>query len=71
AIGIGVEAGYAKGKKIPLFYLRQKNSAHSTTVSGISDYSILYENTTDLEEQLTDCLLKILPVLQGGLNIKK
>lgn len=66
AIGIGVEAGYAKGKGKPVIYLRQKNCEHSTTVSGISDERIVYETTGDLEVQLNDCIKKILPELQRG-----
>ena len=52
AIGIGVEAGYAKAKGKPVIYLRQQQAPHSTTVSGISDYTIIYDNTTDLKHQL-------------------
>ena len=60
AIGIGVEAGYAKGKQKPVLYLRQKDCEHSSTLSGISDYSIVYNGTDDLEQQLTECIKKIL-----------
>jgi nucleoside 2-deoxyribosyltransferase len=66
AIGIGVEAGYAKGKDKPVLYLRQKDCEHSTTVSGISDHRIVYESINDLELQLNDCIKKILPELQRG-----
>lgn len=66
AIGIGVEAGYAKGKDKPVFYLRQKDSEHSTTVSGISDQSIIYESIPDLELQLSNSIKKILPAIQRG-----
>lgn len=52
AIGIGVEAGYAKAKNKPVIYLRQKDTAHSTTLSGISDHKILYEDIYDLKIQL-------------------
>src|SRR5882757_7672101 len=37
-IGIGIEAGYAKAKGKPVIYVRQKDTEHSTTVSGISDF---------------------------------
>lgn len=66
AIGIGVEAGYAKGKNKPVLYLRQKDCEHSTTLSGISDHRIIYESIPDLELQLNDCIKKILPELQRG-----
>jgi nucleoside 2-deoxyribosyltransferase len=52
AIGIGVEAGYAKAKNKPVIYVRRANAEHSTTVSGISDYQLIYENERDLKTQL-------------------
>lgn len=55
-IGIGVEAGYAKAKGIPVIYMRNKNTEHSTTVSGISDYQLIYTDANDLAEQLTGIL---------------
>lgn len=60
AIGIGIEAGYAKGKQKPVLYLRQKDCEHSSTLSGISDYSIAYNGTEDLVQQLTESIKKIL-----------
>ena len=51
-IGIGVEVGYAKGKGKPVIYIRNKNGEHSTTVSGISDFQIIYDNLLDLKRQL-------------------
>src|SRR5260221_416703 len=50
-IGIGIEVGYAKAKSKPVIYVRQKNAEHSTTVSGISDYQIVYYDTDDLRKQ--------------------
>jgi nucleoside 2-deoxyribosyltransferase len=52
AIGIGIEAGYAKAKEKPVVYLRNKKADHSTTLSGISDQQVIYENSIDLKEQL-------------------
>lgn len=52
AIGIGIETGYAKARRIPIIYIRNKNAEHSTTLSGISDYSILYDAISDLQTQL-------------------
>ena len=51
-IGIGVEVGYAKGRGKPVIYVRNKNGEHSTTVSGISDFQIIYDNLLDLKRQL-------------------
>ena len=53
AIGIGVEAGYAKAKGKPIIYLRNAGAPHSTTVSGISDHRIIYTDAAGLEKQLT------------------
>lgn len=56
AIGIGIEAGYAKAKGKPIVYLRQKDAEHSTTVSGISDFQIIYADADDLHQKLKDTL---------------
>ncbi len=58
-IGIGIEAGYAKAKGKTVIYLRQKDKEHSTTVSGISDFQIIYIDTNDLKKQLADTVYKI------------
>ena len=54
AIGIGIEAGYAKAKNKQVVYIRQKNAAHSTTMAGISDFKILYKDVSDLKIQLAE-----------------
>jgi nucleoside 2-deoxyribosyltransferase len=59
AIGIGIEVGYAKAKGKPVIYLRNRNKEHSTTVSGISNFQIVYIDIKDLKEQLTFVLSKI------------
>ncbi len=58
-IGIGIEAGYAKGKGKTIVYMRHQNTAHSTTVSGISDYHIIYSDVSDLKEKFNTVLQKI------------
>ena len=60
-IGIGIEVGYAKAKNIPVIYVRNSKSEHSTTVSGIADFRMIYENEIDLEEKL-EKILKTLSV---------
>ena len=60
AIGIGVEAGYAKAKNKPVIYLRQQNAAHAATVAGISDFQVIYNGTDDLQDQLSAVLIEIL-----------
>lgn len=62
AIGIGVEVGYAKAKGKTVIYLRQKDTEHSTTVSGISDFKIVYTDTTDLKQKLSDTINKIVKI---------
>ena len=54
-IGIGVEVGYAKAKGKKVIYLRRKDAEHSTTVSGISDFQIIYDDLDDLQKQLASC----------------
>ena len=53
AIGIGIEAGFAKGKGKPVIYIRHMEAEHSTTLSGISDYQIIYVDLQDLGQKLT------------------
>ncbi len=52
AIGVGLEAGYAKAKGKTVVYVRHKNAEHSTTVSGISDYHVIYSDVNDLKSGL-------------------
>lgn len=58
-IGIGIEVGYAKAMKKPIIYLRNKIAEHSTTVSGISDYQIIYTDSDDLQKQLCNTLSRL------------
>lgn len=58
AIGIGIEAGYARAKGKPVIYIRHNNAEHSTTLSGISDYSIIYPDLNFLSENLARILKK-------------
>lgn len=60
AIGIGIEAGYAKAMKKPVIYMRNANAGHSTTLSGISDFSIFYNDEEDLKIKLIAVLSQIL-----------
>ena len=58
-IGIGVEVGYAKARGKTVIYLRQQDAEHSTTVSGISDFQIIYFDVIDLKRQMRDVLGRI------------
>jgi len=62
AIGIGIEVGYAKAKGKPIIYLRQQAAEHSTTVSGTSNFPIIYNDEHDLKHQLKNLLEKIKPL---------
>jgi nucleoside 2-deoxyribosyltransferase len=61
-IGIGIEVGYAKAKDKPVIYIRQKDAEHSTTVSGISDFQIVYTDINDLQNQLSNTINKIISI---------
>ena len=58
-IGIGIEVGYAKAKDKPVIYLRNQDADHSTTVSGISDFQIVYKDVAELKRMLNDVLSKL------------
>lgn len=60
AVGVGIEVGYAKGKRKPVIYVRQASAEHSTTASGISDYSIVYSSPLDLGTKLRSILAEVL-----------
>lgn len=66
AIGIGIEAGYAAAKSKPVIYIRHKDAAHSTTLSGISSYSIQYADGTDLKVQLAETIHMLLAALPNS-----
>lgn len=56
AIGIGIEAGYAKGKGKPVIYIRDTAAPHSTTLSGLSDHQIIFSDYPDLSLKLKQVL---------------
>lgn len=56
AIGVGIEVGYAAAVGLPIIYLRQTNAEPSTTVGGIATYSVVYQTTEDLADQLRSAL---------------
>ena len=58
SIGVGIEIGYALAKKKTIIYLRKKDSEHSTTAAGSSDYQIIYEDIFELESQLNEHFFK-------------
>lgn len=60
AIGIGVEAGYAKARHKPVVYLRHESAAHSTTVAGVSDAQLIYKDAADLRLHLPPLIRQLL-----------
>lgn len=58
-IGIGIEVGFAKAKGKIVIYVRHQNAEHSTTVSGISDFQIIYSNNKDLKIKLIDIIRQL------------
>lgn len=58
-IGIGIEVGYAKAKGKSVVYVRSESAEHSTTVSGISDFQVVYSNTDNLKQKLSEVVMKL------------
>ena len=56
SIGVGLEAGYAKARGKKLIYIHKKNSELSTTVDGIADWRIEYDNTDNLLQKIDEML---------------
>ena len=60
-IGVGVEAGYAAAKGIPVICICPEDKKVANTVAGLADNVIRYKNYTDLSEQLSSLLLQRSP----------
>lgn len=56
AIGVGIEAGYAKALGKTVVYIRHIDAEHSTTLSGISNHCLLYSTPGDLSSKLNEVL---------------
>ncbi len=52
AIGVGIEAGYALGRGKQVWYIRQQNSPHSTTLSGAAHKHFIYRDVEDIISQI-------------------
>jgi 2'-deoxynucleoside 5'-phosphate N-hydrolase len=65
-IGVGIEVGYAKALSKPIIYLRKCNSEKSTTLSGISNHSIVYSDTNHLKNSLQKAVKDIKSIIQRG-----
>jgi len=51
-VGVGLEAGYAHAKGIPVILLARHDSHVSTTLRGIASQVILYNSPEELPEQI-------------------
>ena len=51
-VGVGLEAGYAHAKGIPILLLARYGSHISTTLRGIASQVILYNSPEELPEQI-------------------
>lgn len=58
-VGVGIETGYASGCNKPIVYLRQQATPLSTTMTGIADYSVVYQQQNDLATQLDSILRQL------------
>ncbi len=52
AIGVGIEAGYALGRGKEVWYIRQENSPHSTTLSGAAHKRFIYRDAENISSQI-------------------
>ena len=53
-VGLGIEAGYAFAKDIPVITIAQKGADISTTLKGISQQVYIYTELDDLAEFFSD-----------------
>lgn len=51
-VGLGIEAGYAYAKGIPIITIAKRGSDISETLEGISKETILYNNIQDIDNLL-------------------
>ena len=54
-VGLGIEAGYAYARKIPVLTMAREGQDISTTLQGISAQTFTYDDTT-LSSQITKLL---------------
>lgn len=50
SIGIGIEAGYAFSKKIPIYLIANKDSYVSNSIKGIASKSLFYDKLEEIEK---------------------
>jgi nucleoside 2-deoxyribosyltransferase len=62
-VGLGIEAGYAYAKDLPIITIASTGSDISKTLRGIATRVILYESAEDLSLRLGETLKDMLPKL--------
>ncbi len=50
SIGIGIEAGYAFSKKIPIYLIAKKDAYVSNSIKGIASKALFYDNPEEIEK---------------------
>lgn len=50
SIGIGIEAGYAFSKKIPIYLIASKDAYVSNSIKGIALKSLFYDNPEEIKK---------------------
>ena len=55
-VGLGIEAGYAYAKQIPIVVIARKGSDISTTLQGIAQKLFLYDEFEDLADFFEDTI---------------
>ena len=55
-VGVGIEAGYAYAKRIPIVVIAKKGSDISATLQGISQKLLLYDEFDDLTHFFRDTI---------------
>lgn len=58
-VGLGIEAGYAHARGIPVLILAKRGTEVSTTLKGLASAIIYYEGTSDLEAKLGPNILNL------------
>jgi nucleoside 2-deoxyribosyltransferase len=57
-IGVGVEAGYARGRGIPVVCICPAGKKVASTVAGLADEVVIYNDYEDLNGQLSSIFVR-------------
>jgi hypothetical protein len=59
SVGIGIEAGYALAKQIPIVTIAERGADVSETLQGISRAVFFYDSINDLDDVISQINLKV------------